>query len=50
MSRVTRAEIALGASPIVDVEPEIPVTEVAPPAPAKGKAGKPTTDPDPEEL
>lgn len=46
MSRVSRAEVSLGA-PSVDVEPVAPV-EVEKPEPTKGK-GKPSTDPDPEE-
>lgn len=49
MSRVTRAEVALGTPPSVDVEPEAPVVEVEKPAPTKGK-GKPSTDPETEEL
>lgn len=48
MSRVSRAEVALGTPPSVDVEPVAPVVEVEKPAPAKGK-GKPSTDPETEE-
>lgn len=44
MSRVSRAEVALGAPPVVD---DAPVVESTPPAPApKGKAAKST---EPEE-
>lgn len=46
MSRVSRAEVALGTPPSVDIEPAPPV-EVEKPEPTKGK-GKPSTDP--EEL
>jgi hypothetical protein len=49
VSRVSRAEVALGTPPYVDIEPESPVTEVEkPPTPTKGK-GKPSTDPETEE-
>lgn len=51
MSRVSRAEVTLGAAPptIVDVEPVSP-DEVETPATPKGKPGKSSPDPDPEEL